>query len=396
VPTSAASPRPIGHSHSAAALAALRHREPRNISELATRMRDDYQVRLAEAVLAANLRAARVTITTTGNARAQALAGHLQRLWEQTLPAMLPAIGEGRVAFEKVWCYAADANLSLIRKLEPLPFDPTELRLQPGGAFDGITLQAGPRPLVIPAASSWWLALDPTPLEPHGRSRFLGAPFTVWKERREAIRLRGIFLRKLVISGGVAHVPPTVELENGQSLDVFQETARAYDERLAGGLMLFPNDRDADGNYLYNYTEPPTLMDPTPLEAVIDGLDIEQLRSFGIPEKTVVEGQAVGSFAMVGLQMLTLYAVIEDLLSQFENSFQRYVIDKHLAANFDAGTLPDMTIAHEPLADRPDSLVAEIVKAAVTAQQLPPLFADGTLDIDRLLTDAGLPVQTEQ
>ena len=55
--------------------------------------------------------------------------------------------------------------------------------------------------------------------------------------------------------------------------------------------------------------------------AAIAEEDAEQFRAFGIPEKTVTEGDAVGSHAMVKQQTLVLYAVVDGLLSQFASSF---------------------------------------------------------------------------
>ena len=128
--------------------------------------------------------------------------------------------------------------------------------------------------------------------------------------------------------------------------------ARAHDARIAGSLLLLSNERDKDGNYLYDYTEQPSTLDLSPLDDSIDGLDQEQLQAFGIPPKTVLEGSATGSFAMVSQQMLTLYAVVEGILHQFEASFQKYVIDKSVAASFDS-PMPRLRIGHAPLGAPP-------------------------------------------
>lgn len=383
----------VGRGLAAAALSALREAEPRHVGELAGKMRLDYQVKLAELTLGANIQAATVTIAVEGDHRAQVLAKQLQHLWESSLPSMLGAIAEGRVAYEKVWDYHAPANLSYVRKLEPLPFAPSRLRITKAGVFDGIDLQCGSHALVVPRDNAWWLALDPGPLEPHGRSRFLGAPYQVWKERREAIRLRQVFLKKLIVSGGVAHVPDELELENGQSVDVFAETARAYNEWLAGGLMIFPNTRDRDGHYAFDYTDLPHTLDPSPIDEHIDGLDQEQLQAFGVPPKTVLEGASTGSHAMVSQQMLTLFAVCEDILNQFEASFQKYVINKALEANFAASETPRITIGHEPLDRRSVSLAAEIVTQVLAGSNLNPLLESGVVDVKELLRAAGIPLR---
>jgi hypothetical protein len=377
-------------------LAELRTPEAKDVAELSERMRRDYQVQLAELVLVANLKAAHVTISVIGgDERAALLASHLQRLWDSSLTGMTAAIGDGRVAYEKIWDYDPDANLSHIRKLEPLPFRLTSMRLTEQGEFNGIDLTARPEPLSIPPEKSWWLALDPTAGEPHGRSRYVGAPHEVWKERREAIRLRKLFLKRFAVRAGVAHIPPTVEDERGQLIDNFEATGKAIDELLAGGMLLFPNTRDPQGNYEYDYTDPPSTLDPSPIDTVIDGLDAEQLRAFGVPEKTVIEGQAVGSFAMVSQQMLILYAVVEGLLSQFVDSFQKYIIDKVVEANYCRLTAPRITASYIPLTQQPNSLLADLVRSILTAPQLSPLVASGAIDLPQMLEDAGIPVTAD-
>ena len=129
--------------------------------------------------------------------------------------------------------------------------------------------------------------------------------------------------------------------------------AAAYESYYAGGLIMFPNSRDQHGRFLNEWTEQPSAMDPTPLETVLDGQDTEQLRAFGIPEKTVIEGAQVGSHAMVTVQMLTLLSVVEDLLNQFTASFRKQVIDNALAVNYRGqGDTPQITISYPPLKER--------------------------------------------
>lgn len=387
---------------SAEPLAAERYEEPRDLPALTAEMRKDYQVKLVEIVLAANVKSVDVTISVDAadsSGRADALAEHLQTLWDETKSSMLAAYGDGRVAYEKCFEYDAKANLHYPRKLEPLPFEMTTLRLTNDGAFDGVDLKTSRGTTTIPADKAWWLALDPTALEPHGRSRFLGAMYEVWRERRSAIENRKKFLRRYIVRGGIAHIPPTtVDEQAGEVVDNFAATAEAIDNLYSGGTLLLPNDRiqNADGSfgdYEYDFTEAKTeMLDPAPVDAVIDGLDQDQLQAGGIPPKTVIEGEAVGSFAMVTQQMRILYSVVEDLLDQFTRSFQRYVIDKCVDHNFDAADGVRITIAHASLTSGPDSLVVEIVKAILTSPQLSPLVLSGVIDLGQMLEAVGVPV----
>ncbi len=473
--------KPIGSSVSKYALATLIQPEAKDVGELAEKMGLDYQIQLAEWVISANVASVDVTVVAStaqgkvgdvgpaatpapvapeasaasplvGNpaapaattpagppaatpnqggdtsqiaARAKLLAAQLQKLWDTHLPEMLKSFREGRVAFEKVWDYSSGANLSFIRKLEPLPYAQTEMRLiqagspeagangEHAGDFDGIDLHhTDPDPkkkagtgvdpnqrgsndqstVRIPVDKSWWLALDPTPLQPHGRSRFNGAPYVTWKERQEAIRLRRVLVLKMVLMGPTAHVPDEITLENGQSVDTFAAMAEAHDERTAGGMLILSNQRDRDGNYLFDVTEEAHTIDPAPLDIHIDGLDQEQLQAFGIPPKCVIEGDAVGSFAMVSQQRLILDAVIEFLLKELEESFQKYVIDKTVQMNFSPADGVKIKIGHEPLLSIPNQLVVDVVTQILTLPELPAILQSGTVDILAMLEASRIPL----
>jgi hypothetical protein len=395
---------PIRGAISDRALATLIQPECKDMGELAQQMNNDYQVTLAKTTLLANIAAVKVEIEPTGDdPRARLLADQLKKLWDTHLPEMVDIISDGRVAFEKLWDYNAAANVSFIRKLQALPYAQTEMKLvENTGDFDGIELSyggdnnkgkgSGAKKLDIPADNSWWLALDATATHPHGKSRYSGAPYVVWKERQTAIRLRKLFIQKLVLMGGVAHVPDELTMENGESIDTFTEMAKAHDERLAGGLMILSNARDGEGNYEFDITESPTTLDPAPLDGHIDGLDQEQLQAFSIPPKVVIEGDAVGSFAMVSMQRLILDAVVEHILKQMESSFQKYIIDKDVEATFQPGSGVKIKIGHKSLLDQQNQIVTKVVEVLLTSPQLPTLLKSGAIDIMQLLEDSRIPL----
>lgn len=381
---------------SAPALASLVRPEPRDVGALASEMERDYQVQLAVLVLKANIQSVPVTVTTDSDApRAQTLAQQLQSLWHAHLVQMLDCIGRGRVAFEKCWAYSEAANVNFIEKLDPLPFEQSEMQLDERGRYRGIRLKVRQdEPIELDAEKTWWLALDPTPLEPHGRSRYLGAPQEVWRDRRETRKRLGMFINRFVVRGGVAYAPETETDEYGRVHDAMQITQELIENLYAGGSVVFPNvwvnGPGGTSHRAYEFTESPTTLDPTPLLGVLDAGDTAQLRAFGIPEKTLTEGDSVGSFAMVKQQTLALYAVIEGILSQCVGSFQRYVIDKSIDVNW----LPDehvrIVAAFPKLTERPDGIVSQAVQGLLTAGSTNELVASGAVDLPSLFAQAGI------
>lgn len=381
-------------------LATMIQKEPKGIGELAKQMCCDYQVQFAKIIVQANLAAVDVKVAVKGDRRAAILGKLAEQLWKRHLNDMLESFTHGRVVFEKVWKYSPDHNLTYIRKLEPLPFEVTEMKLDPDtGEFQGIVLEGKPKTLSgqslkipIPAPSCWWLAMDPTPLQPHGRSRLDGAPYKTYKTRQAAIALRNQFVARICVGGGIAHVPDEIEIEDGQMVDPFAAMAKAHDERMAGGILILPNERNPDGTYKYDVTDPSGVNSPAPLDDHINGLDQEQLQAFGIPPKTVVEGEAVGSFAMVSQQKLILDAVIEHILLQFERSFQEYVIDKMVEMNYEDRSAVSIQIVHEPLLSIPNQAIQEAVTAILTSPELPQAMMSGILDVRQILEQARIPL----
>lgn len=394
--------RPRG-SYAKALLAKLRKPEVKDIAELAEKMREDYQITLAELVIAANIRAVNYSVSVESPAsasprdqkRAELLGAQCQKLWQETLPRMVDAFGNGRVAFEKINAYEAVSGLNFFKSLEDLPFAQTEMALTDQGDFAGIELTVGEDGVTIPPDCSWWLALDATALEPHGRSRFLGAPHKTWERRQETLRLRDLFVERFALRGGVAHVPETVQDEDGNIIDVFEAIQEAYASVQAGGFMALPNARDKEGNYLFDFTEAKLEnYDAGPITEVLDSQDAEQLLSFGIPPKTVIEGDAVGSFALVSQQMLILFAVIEDIVDQFVKSFQRYVIDKVVGMNWTLGK-PRIQLVYTRLTEKPDNLASELVKLWLGSGQLSPFVLSGAVDVEKVFERVGIPVSPE-
>lgn len=369
--------------------------EARDIAELVRRMREDEQVTFAETALKACIKRIDVFVTTEStDARAVAHADKLQELWHESLDDFLEAIAYGRSAFEKLYTYDAALNLRLPQCLDGLPFEVTQMVLV-GGQFDGVVVGRGDNKVVLSRDESLWVAIDTNALNPHGRSRFLGAPYQVWRRRQKVVgpgNLEEKFLARFALRGGKAHVEPTVTDEKtNQQIDNLAATAEAYQELLAGGLMIFPNTRLDDGTYANDITESPSALDPTPISNTVDKIDIRMLRAFGIPEKTLIDSGA-GSWDLVSLQMIILWAVCEGILGQLVDAFQTGVIDPSVADNYaiDSGVTIKATFTRP--SQQPDSVMAEIAKSLMTSGQLSPVVLSGGIDVRKILESVGVPV----
>lgn len=360
--------------------------EPKSQAELTERMREDYQVKLADLVLRSEIASVDVQISAADES-AEWLAEHCRKLWQNKLPEMLECIPDGRVAWEKDWTF--QAGRTLIADLISMPVSHTKMLLDQKGNFAGIEVSIGEDAKTIKPQSAWWLSLDPTAKHPYGRSLYQGAPMSVWRERQEAIRLRRLLISKFVIQGIIGRAPAQVTLENGQVQDGIQAMLDACDALLSGGSMVLPQERDAQGNPTHEILQYPTVNSPAALDAHIDGLDQEQLQAFGIPPKTVLEGTS-GSYAMVVAQRRVLDAVVDSILKQIETSFQRYVIEKMCLAN----GLPKnaVTVSHEALVTRANQLLYDILMAVLANDQLATALLAGAIDIEQVMKMLKVPL----
>lgn len=369
---------------SARAIAAQVRPEEQSLSELIRRMKRDYQVTFADLILRASVQAVEVTI---GGEADDSLVESVKALWWKHIKSMLDCIADGRVAFEIVWELIDGRTVA--DRLIALPRDATKLVLEDDGKPCEIRLSGGKTPIIIPAAKSWWLALDATAKHPHGQSRFVGAPHEVWMDRQEALRLRRLLISRYAITGYRGYAPSQVMDENNQAIDGIASLLDALNNLDAGGHAVLPGDRDAKGERIFEITDSPKANDPAPLDESIDGMDQDQLQAFGIPPKTVMEGGSVGSFAMVAVQRMVLDAVVDDILTQIEASFNENICDAVCEANgYAAGSI---RVSHETLVKRGNQILAQAIEAIVGN---PDLLVGllGSVDPEQLLKATSLPV----
>jgi len=405
-PKSNGTPRPLLRGRgpegriAAVALAGDRRPESQRIDAIAEDMDADYQVTLARETLFARIAQIPVTFSVeNGDDRTEREKELIEQLWERTLPAMHDAFRRGRMAGEKVWAFDDTGFVNYIRKIDALPFSKTEMILEDDGSFGGIKLKPRDKDAIaIPPDKSWWLALDPTPLEPHGRSRYAGAPLKTWKTRKEATKLRDIFIRRFALGQGIYRGPATKENEDGTVFDNWDKAAQAYDSSRSGGLYTMASDWDEQaGAYAETFESLPELKETAPIDNTIDGMDAEQIRSFGFSEKTVTEGQSVGSFAMVAEQRSLLDAVALGVLGQYAESFQEFVADKIVEKNHGPLTMhaTRIRISYPRLRETVDAFLVETVKGWLTSPQLSPLILSGAIDLGQVLHSVGIPVSDD-
>lgn len=374
-------------------LAGSEKREPiARVDQLVDAMMEDYQVTLAIRTMEAQCGSIPVTFSVEdgGDSRTAGLVSKLEDLWHQHFDSMLKAIRYGRVAYEKVWENTADGYTS-IQQLDELPYRMSEYRIGDNGRFEGIKLTGKTQSETLLPHESWWLAIDATATEPHGRSRLLGAPRKTWNQRNKTIGDRERFVTRYALGWILTRSEETVEdEETGDTIDKRNAMLDGVDTMRGGGAMALSTAKDDGGDYLEQVEVLDFPDKGTPINATLNEQDAEQIRAFGFSEKVVTEGDAVGSFAMVKEQKGLLFAVCLGILRQITQSFERYVVAPVMAANYE--TPPVVRVLTPNLTDQIDEFLVQLVTSMLTAPQLSPLILSGAVDVVQVLETIGVPV----
>jgi hypothetical protein len=392
------------------ALGSARKPERGKLAEFVEKVEADYQFNLGRLTILSLIQSANVSIEVEGGARAAALADNLTAAWEASIESAFTCFGYGRAAHEITFGFDRANQLFTVSELTFLPYRRTKPVFDGAGELAAIDIDfISPgeqrRYLRIPAEEIWWAALGATPETPSGTSRYLGAPWRVWLERRDLFEQEQIWLRRFALgqykarapvsdpdSTGVWNTGDLGELDaQGQPVDHLRDMEREIAKLGSGGSLTLPASRDESGNFLWDYDATSINPDNTALENRRKALDVAVLRSLGIPERAITQDESTGSFALARAHLEVLRSTVAGVVNPIAKSFQRDVIDRAVALNFGGdGTALTITV------DIPDgdavSLILELVKSITTTAPVPPLVAEGVLDIVKLLEIAGLPV----
>jgi len=398
IPVKTDAPQSQGKGRAAIARDAVR--EPRSIKELVEKIESDPQFLLGKLVIKSLVCSAKVAIECDEQYRDD--ADQLTELWEKTLPHAFECFGYGRVCFELRYG-AYENGRRPIAGLDPLPFEDTEMILDDAGEFTGVKIKAKQESFQIDAACVWWCALDATAKQPHGRSRYRGAPLKVWKWRQESDHNWSLFEKKHAIGHGVIRAPsayPNNMLARGGDVgevskdskpaDPMEDAAVMIDALMSGGSAVLPSEVDPVTNTPYfSYDPPTTRLDASPIENRRRVLDAMALRSLGVPERAVTQDEATGSYSMAEVHWKVLARTCEEILLQIADSFQTNVVDRWTQQNF--GSHTKFFVTSQPIIDASKQLVTDILRAIFTGSAPSPLITGGVVDLGKLLEIADLP-----
>jgi len=379
----------------------------RDLAELVCDMRKDPMVVITQDVLLSSVKRGDVTINVDapeGDATAEAIEDDLNRLWLETLEKFCdPEHGVftwGGLPFELVIenDEVSGVPITVIKQFKQLPKHingarATELVLDSSGQFGGIRVTIDGSDFVIPPEQSCWFAISATPLEPHGRSLFLGAPAEVRKRRKETDQLIQVFVARWAVDGPTIHAPATAVDETGRVVNNHKLIAAQYHaNKTAGGLTILPNDAHStpgmEGKYQIDITHEARSLDAKPLEIIDNLIDAKMSRAFGVHESVTMDTET-GSYASQTVRMFVVLSKCDSLGSQLTSQFEAIVNRVYGPANY-PGKPPKITVT--PTSRITDGLMVETVKAIMAMPQWGPLLESGAIDVATILANAGVPL----
>jgi len=112
--------------------------------------------------------------------------------------------------------------------------------------------------------------------------------------------------------------------------------AREQGERLkTGGIVVFPNSRDQEGKYQWEWEPPEILGNATEIRNYPRDLDVEISRGLGIPDSVLTDPAGSGSYSGRRVPERAFYVSLEEVLSELMNALKTQIIDPLLLLNFE-------------------------------------------------------------
>lgn len=387
-----------------ASIVAAQQKQPeKGLPDLVAKMNVDDTFKLAMEVIMSKIEGAAVSIDVVDGPPserelADLVASNLRKSWEKVVPKGRKAIEWGRAAFEQVWAWDAKASYFALADLFFIPWTLSQPIVR-DGFLAGVKVGQGDNAITLGRNAIWWLAIDETPDNPHGVSRYKGGPEKILEKRETFETYESVWMNRFSIGNGVAYCPreypPSMQGEPGEinpsgyKRDPREDTRKAIEDTYAGGVMILPSETyPQTSTRLFEVELGRALQDDTPLQNRGKTLDVRALRSMGVPERSVTQDTDTGSYALAKEHVSVLNSVCNGLLSQMTESFQRYVVSEARRVN---GLQSTLETTYHKIGDDADEQAAEIIKTSLQSPT-PPALSMIALDFERLLENSGLPV----
>jgi hypothetical protein len=168
---------------------------------------------------------------------------------------------------------------------------------------------------------------------------------------------------------------------DGSRVKTLDEAARVISSLRSGGTAVFPDERDERGNQRWSFEY---MLDDKRADmfiSYIEHLQVMKLRAILVPERTVTQDQATGSYAMASEHTETFLRNEETLLSEIVEHVNKYLVRPLVEFNFGPGV--DVRIETAGVRRKNEALLKDILFKVIDAEAGDPSTGSGLREESR-------------
>jgi len=304
------------------------------------KMRADPQIALALSAVKAPIVGASWWAVSRNEEAARFVEAALKPVWSEVIRTSLAAVDFGFQAAEKVWeirdvefDFAGSRRrrrAAVYHKLCDLDPEETTVAVNDRGDFAGVRHQGA----FLPSEKCFVMTLSKEWGNLYGRGR-LDAAYEPWYWASVMYLFANRYFERKGDPAIIGRAPAEERVDSdGNRVRTLDEAARVISSLRSGGTAVFPDERDEHGNLRWEFDY---LIDDKRADmfiSYIEHLQVMKLRAVLVPERTMTQDAATGSYAMASEHTETFLRNEETLLAEIVHHVNRYVVAPLVAFNF--------------------------------------------------------------
>ncbi len=346
------------------------------------RMREDAQVAAGLAVIKEPVIATGWSVSGESEEARRFVESMLRPFWRKLLRSLLTSLDYGFSALELVYDLDAKGNLTITEVRDPDPLS-IVLNVDDDGSLTGFTqlpetIVPGERALIFTHRGEHG--------NHYGISRLRGA-YAAWHAKEIMFLYTNRYFERRGVPITMVKYPPapTVGTSGTVSSDTNSQKALDLGESLlANSVVAVPRVYDAQGREQWEIAFLEDSANGGNLIDYMNYLDKLILRALFVPERTITQDNATGSYGMAQAHQEVFLMSLDGLIADVEECINAQVVEPLLRYNFGSGRRqPDVRLVMERLSSQRRQIVAEVAKQMLEngKMQLDPDEVSKLLDL---------------
>jgi hypothetical protein len=350
--------------------------------EVYHRMREDAQVAAGLAVIKEPVIAAGWSVTGESEVARRFVESMLRPFWRKLLRSLLTALDYGFSALELVYDLDSDGNLTITEVRDPDPLS-IALNVDDDGSLTGFTQLPD---TFVPGERAVIFTHRGEHGNHYGISRLRSA-YAAWHAKKIMFLYTNRYFERRGVPITMIKYPPapTAVTNGGVNTDTNSQKALDLGESLlANSVVAVPRVYDAQGREQWEIAFLEDAENGGNLIDYMNYLDKLILRALFVPERTITQDSATGSYAMAQAHQEVFLMALDGLIADVEECINAQIVEPLLRYNFGSGSRqPAVRLVMERLSSQRRQIVAEVAKQMLEQGklQLDPDEVSKLLDI---------------